>query len=108
MAPPVRTSREMWLEAGLEALAVDGPGGVRVDRIAHRLGVSRGSFHGYFANRAAYLEALLDAWEQAAIDDVIAQVDRMDADVDSKVRRAGELTLGGGNLPVDLAVRDWT
>jgi AcrR family transcriptional regulator len=108
MAPPTRTPRSAWIEAGLRALAAGGgPEAVRVDSLARSLGVTRGGFYGQFKDRGALLEAMLDTWERAAIDEVLEQVERRGGDARTKVRRAGALTFSDELLPIDLAIRDW-
>jgi AcrR family transcriptional regulator len=107
MAPPTRTSRATWIDAGLRALAGGGPDAVRVESLAKSLGVTRGGFYGQFNDRGALLEAMLDTWERAAIDEVLEQVERRGGDARTKVRRAGALTFSDKLLPIDLAIRDW-
>jgi AcrR family transcriptional regulator len=108
MAPPTRTPRAVWVDAGLRALAAGGPDAVRIELLAKSLGVTRGGFYGQFENRGALLEAMLDAWEQAAIDEVLEQVERSGGDARTKIRRAGALTFSDTLLPIELAVRDWS
>ena len=107
MAPPIRTARTTWIDAGLRALAAGGPDAVRVEPLAKSLGVTRGGFYGHFDNRGALLTAMLDQWERAATDEVREQVERRGGDARAKVRRAGALTFSDELLPVELAVRDW-
>jgi AcrR family transcriptional regulator len=108
MAPPTRTPRAAWIEVGLHALAAGGgPDAVRVDTLAKSLGVTRGGFYGQFKDRGALLDAMLDAWERAATDEVMEQVERRGGDARAKVRRAGALTFSEKLLPIDLAIRDW-
>jgi AcrR family transcriptional regulator len=107
VAPPVRTPRTTWIEAGLRALAAGGPDAVRIEPLARSLGVTRGGFYGHFHDRAALLNAMLDRWEHAAIDEVREQVERSGGDPRTKVRRAGALTFSDELLPVELAIRDW-
>ena len=107
MAPPVRTPRTTWIEAGSLALAAGGPDAVRIEPLAKSLGVTRGGFYGYFEDRAALLQAILDTWEHAAIDEVLERVESRGGDPREKVRRAGELTFSDRLLPIELAVRDW-
>jgi AcrR family transcriptional regulator len=57
-----RVSREDWLDAGLAALAQDGPEALAAERLAAQLGVTRGSFYHHFASRDAFVEALLQRW----------------------------------------------
>jgi len=103
-----RTPRSRWIEEGLRALAAGGPDAVRVEALAKRLGVTKGGFYGFFADRDVLLEAMLDAWERESIDEVVERVDREGGDARTKIRRAGMLTFSGDRLlPIDLAIRDW-
>ena len=103
-----RTPRDRWVEQGLEALAEGGPDAVRVEALAKKLGVTKGGFYGYFADRDALLVAMLDAWERESIDEVIDRVEREGGDPRAKIARAGVLTFSSDRLlPIDLAIRDW-
>lgn len=69
------TTREDWLDEGLTVLATEGAPALRIDRLAARLGVTKGSFHHHFDGAGAYKQALLAYYEQrttAAIDDGIS------------------------------------
>ena len=106
--PPIRTSREQWVEQGLRALAAGGPDAVRVEVLAKALGVTKGGFYGAFADRDALLEAMLDTWERESTDEVLERVERAGGDAAARIRRAGALTFSGERLlPIDLAVRAW-
>ena len=108
MAPPIRTARTAWIEAGLQALAAGGPDAVRIEPLAKALGVTRGGFYGQFKDRAALLAAMLDTWETAATDEVTEQVEHRGGDPRAKIRRAGSLTFSERLLPIELAIRDWS
>ena len=108
MAPPTRTPRTTWVEGGLRALAAGGPDAVRIEPLAKSLGVTRGSFYGQFDDRRAFLEAMLDAWEQAATDEVLKEVERRGGTPRAKIIRAGALTFSQALLPIELAIRDWS
>ncbi|MER7576752.1 TetR/AcrR family transcriptional regulator [Streptomyces sp. NPDC126514] len=104
----LRTPRERWVEEGLRALATGGVDAVRVEALAKALGVTKGGFYGYFADRGALLTEMLDAWERECVDDVFDRIEKEGGDVLHKVRLAGQLTFSGNRLlPIDLAVRDW-
>ncbi|WP_460363936.1 TetR/AcrR family transcriptional regulator [Actinocorallia lasiicapitis] len=108
MAGAVRTPRERWVEEGLRVLAADGLDAVRVEVLAKRLGVTKGGFYGYFTDRDALLEAMLDTWERESTDEVIDRVEREGGDPKTRIHRAGMLTFSSGRLlPIDLAIRDW-
>lgn len=103
-----RTPRDRWIEEGLQALATGGPDAVRVEALAKKLGVTKGGFYGFFADRDALLAAMLDAWERESIDEVIDRVEREGGDPRTKIQRAGVLTFSSDCLlPIDLAIRDW-
>jgi AcrR family transcriptional regulator len=103
-----RTPRDRWIEEGLRALADGGPDAVRVEGLAKRLGVTKGGFYGFFADRDALLGAMLDAWERESTDEVIDRVEREGGDPRTKFQRAGMLTFSSDRLlPMDLAIRDW-
>lgn len=62
-APP-EIREAAWIGAAREALIEGGLGAVKVDRLAKRLGVTRGGFYWRFANPAALLDALLEDWRE--------------------------------------------
>ncbi|HMN10419.1 MAG TPA: TetR/AcrR family transcriptional regulator, partial [Gemmatimonadaceae bacterium] len=64
-APTV--SRDQWLAAAVAALAEGGVTAVRVEVLAARLGVTKGSFYWHFRDRGALLEGLLSLWEDETI-----------------------------------------
>ena len=68
MAPPTRTPRSSWIDAGLSALAAGGPDAVRIEPLAKALGVTRGGFYWHFENRRALLDEMLDTWERTGVD----------------------------------------
>lgn len=104
-----RTPRSRWIDAGLQALAAGGPDAVRVESLARALGVTKGGFYGYFADRGALLDELLDAWERGSVDAVIERVEADGGDAPDKLRRLSLLagSSRGQALRIDLAVRDW-
>ncbi|HEY6779630.1 MAG TPA: TetR/AcrR family transcriptional regulator [Thermoleophilaceae bacterium] len=102
----VRTPRGAWVDAALQALAAGGPDAVRVEALATGLGVSKGGFYWHFSDRQALLDELLDSWERAATDDVIARIEGEAADPRAKLRRLVELS-PTADFAVELALRDW-
>ncbi|HEX6760963.1 MAG TPA: TetR/AcrR family transcriptional regulator [Propionibacteriaceae bacterium] len=71
-------TRSDWLQAGLAAVADDGPDGLRIDRLCRGLGVSKGSFHHHFAGAGDFKRALLGAYETLvveALNDAIQQTE---------------------------------
>jgi AcrR family transcriptional regulator len=56
--------REIWLDTARQALIEEGTAGVEINKLAKRLGVSRGGFYWFFKDRAQLLEELLGYWVQ--------------------------------------------
>ncbi len=105
----VRTPREAWVEAALEALADGGPEAIRIEALAASLGVSKGGFYWHFKDRAALLEEMLDSWERRVVGDVIAQVEGEPEEPRAKLRHLFELAASAPDLlPIELALRDWS
>ena len=104
----VRTPRGAWVHAALQALAAGGPDAVRIEALAVDLAVSKGGFYWHFADRQALLEEMLDAWEKAGTEDIIARVESQPADPRAKLQRLFDLTSSPEGLAVELAVRDWS
>lgn len=103
-----RTPRSRWIDEGLRALADGGPDAVRIESLARALGVTKGGFYGYFDDRRALLEEMLDAWERLSVDEVIERVERDGGHARAKLRRLSAIAGSDGEvLRIDLAVRDW-
>jgi AcrR family transcriptional regulator len=109
--PARKTSPEAWVDAALAALAEGGPDAIRIEALAASLGVTKGGFYGEFADRDALVERVLDSWERAVVDDVIARIENTDDDPRTKLRHlfdlARERPVAGRGLAVELAIRDW-
>lgn len=107
--PATRTPPAKWVEEGLRALAVGGPDAVRIEPLAKALGVTKGGFYGYFSDRRALLEEMLDTWERRVIDEVIESVEGGGGDARARLRRLFALasSSAGELLKIELAIRDW-
>ena len=53
----------LWLAKALDTLAED-PEHLRVDEIARRLNVSKGSFYWHFEDRDDFVRSLVDYWDR--------------------------------------------
>lgn len=104
-----RTPRGRWIEEGLRALSGGGPDAVRIELLARDLGVTKGGFYGYFSDRHALLEEMLDTWERRVTDEVIERVEGEGGDARTRLRRLFALatTSTGEDLRTELAIRDW-
>jgi AcrR family transcriptional regulator len=104
-------TRSDWIQAGLVAVADNGPDGLRIDRLCRRLGVSKGSFHHHFAGAGDFKQALLAAYEALVVDALKQAIDQTAAD-NPKAALAGltaAVTSRGSFYRPDLevAMRAW-
>lgn len=102
-----RTPRSAWIDAGLRVLATGGPEAVRIEALARDLGVTKGGFYGYFADRNDLLAEMLDTWERRSVDDVLTEAESLDDDRLTRATTAARLTFSPELLPVDRAIRTW-
>jgi AcrR family transcriptional regulator len=104
-------TRSDWIQAGLVAVADNGPDGLRIDRLCRRLGVSKGSFHHHFAGAGDFKQALLAAYEALVVDALNQAIEQTAAD-NPKAALAGltaAVTSRGSFYRPDLevAMRAW-
>lgn len=103
--------KQAWIEAGLKELANSGVGGVRVEVLAQRLGVTKGGFYRRFKDRRALLHAVLDEWSGgriSAIDRLWEQsAGQTPRDRLSLVARHYTERLSVHGMAIELAIRQW-
>jgi AcrR family transcriptional regulator len=58
-----RLDRRDWVRAATDILSLKGVDSVRVEVLARRLNISKGSFYWHFKDRQDLLEAIVDEWE---------------------------------------------
>lgn len=106
-----RTPRHAWIAEGLRALAAGGPDAVRIEALAKALGVSKGGFYGYFTDRRALLDEMLEHWEREVTEGVEARVENSGGDARARLRHLFAIVDTGAGLDTDvttdLAIRDW-
>jgi len=108
--PRSQLDRDAWVAGAVEVLAEEGIAGLRVEVLAKRLKVTKGSFYWHFTDRRDLLLAVLSHWKEGRIRDIIkqtrAQAGReleqiyhvIDVYSASRSRRG---------MMIELAVRDW-
>ncbi len=99
-----RLTREAWLVRALEVLA-ESPTHLRIDRLAERLGVSKGSFYFHFKDRADFVHALAEYWRDAYTKDVAKPILDMDCTGAEKLRLLMEGIIMHDASTMDIPVR---
>lgn len=99
---------EAWIAAGWQAIAREGVAGVRIEPLAAKLGVTKGSFYWHFTDRAALLDALLDDWERRGTLAVIEHVNQSSRDARGRLATLFRYTTAVPDAAgVEHAVRAW-
>lgn len=103
-----RLGPEAWVAAAIAVLAKGGLDAVRVEPLAERLGVTKGSFYWHFKDRRALLDAVLDAWEELATAAIIAHVDSKPGTPKERLAVLMSLTTSvDEGAAVEHAIRAW-
>ncbi len=109
-ARPVLTP-EAWVEAATAVLVDQGIDHVRVDTLAPRLGVTRGSFYWHFRDREDLLRRVLQAWRERTTEQLTRRL--RDAHSDPRVRLRDLMSLptrgraAVREARIELAIRAW-
>jgi AcrR family transcriptional regulator len=86
----------------------DGVERVRIERIADKLGVTRGGFYWHFKGRKTLLDELLRDWEKTNTEAFIAAIEEAPANFESRVLRLFTLWIEGiFDADLEVAVRNW-
>lgn len=105
-----RLNREDWLRGAFSMLTEGTIADVKVEPLAKRLGVTKGSFYWHFDDRPALLAALLDYWVHIDTEAIIELVGEGDvADPVEALRQLVTVTFGNSSEfdNVEAAIRDW-
>jgi len=101
--------RQGWLDAARAILIREGIAGVKVDRIARRLKVTRGGFYWFFDSHKQLLDALLADWEERNTEGFKAVLRESGRNGMAEFQALVDLWLNEKNYSPawDAAVRDW-
>lgn len=101
--PTQQLSKHDWTEAALAALGRGGVSAVRVDVLAKRFGVTRGSFYWHFSSRDALIAAAMEEWERSVTTDTIDRLDAI-ASPTERLREILRIAFYGSPTPAEPAI----
>ena len=107
-----RTSldRMAWIKGAIAILAEHGAERLRVEVLAKRLGVTKGSFYWHFKDRRDLLNAVLDYWKEGRIQDIRKQTQAEPGGEVAALLHTIEVYASARNrkgISIEAAVRDW-
>ncbi|WJR79255.1 TetR/AcrR family transcriptional regulator [Bradyrhizobium sp. NP1] len=101
---------DAWIEAGFAELARAGVEGVRVEVLAKNLGVTKGGFYRRFRDRAALLQAMLQAWTSGRIAAIEQQASLEGISARERLKSLIKLyseRMNTEGMAIELAIRQW-
>lgn len=102
-------SQDEWISGAFEALCEGGIDALRVEPLAKRLGVTKGSFYWHFDNRRALHIAMLESWEQQSTSAMIDQIDRITGSPAQQLRDLMHQATAPNPVSdaIETAIRSW-
>jgi AcrR family transcriptional regulator len=108
--PRAQLDRSGWIDGAIEALADEGLSGMRVEALAKRFGVTKGSFYWHFKDRQDLFDAMLQTWKEGRIRDIDKQRAMPAGNESEQLQQIIEIYSANRNrkgISIELAVRDW-
>lgn len=108
--PRSQLDRNDWVELAIDTLAKEGIGGLRIELLAKRCGVTKGSFYWHFRDRRDLLLAVLEHWKEGRIRDIEKITQVSPGRETDQLRHAIEVYGASRNkkgMSIELAIRDW-
>ena len=108
--PRVQLDRQSWITAAIEVMAEEGIAGLRVEVLAKRLKVTKGSFYWHFQDRRDLLMAVLQHWKEGRIRDIIKQTRAQPGNELAQIYHVIDVYSASRSrrgMMIELAVRDW-
>jgi AcrR family transcriptional regulator len=101
-------TKEEWINEAVKLLSEKGINAVKVEVLARRLGVTKGSFYGYFLNRDALLQEMLDYWENHLTSEIINAVRELDVSLCNKLSFILNMVDGHKSEDIDKSLTCWS
>jgi len=102
--------REAWIKGAIAILAEHGPERLRVEVLAKRLGVTKGSFYWHFKDRRDLQSAVLEFWKDGRIRDIRKQTQASPGAEAEALLHTIEVYSSARNrkgIAIEAGVRDW-
>jgi AcrR family transcriptional regulator len=106
-----RLTRNDWINAALDVLMTGGIDLVRVDSLAKKLKITRGSFYHHFENRQELLLAILERWRIKSTESVIEKLEKHSTTPQDQLIELILLPYKGKNsyqaASIEISLRTW-
>lgn len=100
-------TRESWILAAFDTLHKDGIDAVRIEPLAKKLNVTKGSFYWHFKNRTELHDALLQYWEKEMTQSVLDAANEFHGSPKQRLINTLRDIIGNERTKYDPFVRNW-
>ena len=108
--PRTALDRDAWIKGAIAILADHGAERLRVEVLAKRLGVTKGSFYWHFKDRRDLQDAVLEFWKDGRLRDIRKQTQAEPGGEAAALLHTMEVYASARNrkgIAIEAAVRDW-
>ncbi|MCF8199158.1 MAG: TetR/AcrR family transcriptional regulator [Sulfuritalea sp.] len=108
--PRTALDRDAWIKGAIAILAEHGAERLRVEVLATRLGVTKGSFYWHFKDRRDLQDAVLEFWKEGRIRDIRKQTQSEPGGEVAALLHTIEVYASARNrkgIAIEAAVRSW-
>ena len=108
--PRAQLDRSGWIDGAIETLANEGLSGMRVEALAKRFGVTKGSFYWHFKDRQDLFDAMLQTWKEGRMRDIDKQSAMPAGNESEQLQQIIDIYSANRNrkgILIELSVRDW-
>lgn len=110
--PHVRLAAIDWINAALDVMVEQSVEQVRIEPLAARLKITKGSFYWHFKDREALLAAVIDHWVDRATLAIIRRVEQQGQTSESRILQLFMVPFASERSPrgadIELAIRAWS
>jgi AcrR family transcriptional regulator len=106
----VTLDRHEWIEAAIDVLAEQGVQGMRIEVLAKKFGVTKGSFYWHFKDRQDLVDGVLETWRDGRIRDIDKQTGASPGREREQLLHLIDVysaTRNRKGISIELAVREW-
>lgn len=101
----MRTSRQDWIDAGIQLLRIEGEHALTIERLCKTLEITKGSFYHHFGDLQKYQTALLEWWESELTSKPI-EIGNQEKNPQKRAQKLSS-TVRKLDHRLDLSIRAW-
>ena len=102
-----RLTRDSWLALALDILAQEGRAKTKIEYLAKRLGVTKGSFYAHFADRKDFTASVAEYWAETLTSVWLANLRQGVGSAEERLLVLMQLIQDNDLVKYDIVIRAW-